>query len=358
MNTIILDRNENQYGPAPACYRALRESGLEQMSLYTRDFAEGRKSRLSARLSEDIGIPEQRVLLSYGSEEMLKQIVQCYLDGDKTMLLPKQSWWYYKALAKEVNAQQIEYTLHERNGTFEYDTDELIALYDLHMPRMILIASPNNPTGSSMPAAELERLIAHCQSSIILLDQAYYGFTHAADVPATRLLALNKNLVILRTFSKYYALAGMRIGYTCIGENLTDLITYSARYLGYNQVSERVALAALDSADYYARITRLMHEDMQRYVRDLGAVPGFVPFRSDANFILVRYPAPWKAALQAGLRRRDIVIKFLDDPGLQDCVRITLGTREQNAHVITAMREIAYELRVPVPAAAYQQASL
>ncbi len=79
MDTLLLDRNENQYGPAPACYKVLREANLEQLSLYSRAYAAGKKSDLSERLSRDLGIPERNVLLSYGSEDMLKQVVHCYL---------------------------------------------------------------------------------------------------------------------------------------------------------------------------------------------------------------------------------------------------------------------------------------
>ena len=118
MSEIVLDRNENQYGPAPECYEALRQANLEQLSLYSREFEHGRKSELSDTLARQIGIPEERLLLSYGSEEMLKQVVHCYLHKDETLLLPKQSWWYYKKVASEVFGKEIEYSLVERDGRF------------------------------------------------------------------------------------------------------------------------------------------------------------------------------------------------------------------------------------------------
>ena len=92
MSQILLDRNENQYGPAPACYQVLQEANLEQLSLYSRAYTAGRKSDLSERLSAELGLPESRVLLSYGSEDMLKQVVHCYLHEGETILLPHQSW--------------------------------------------------------------------------------------------------------------------------------------------------------------------------------------------------------------------------------------------------------------------------
>lgn len=359
MNTIILDRNENQYGPAPECYEALRKANLEQLSLYSREFAQGRKSELSDRLARNIGIPEERLLLSYGSEEMLKQVVHCYLHRDDILLLPRQSWWYYKKVASEVFGKEVEYSLVERNGRFEYDVRQICDLYDKHHPQVILIASPNNPTGSSISNTDLTTVVNHCSSSVIVLDEAYYGFTSESNDHLKELLDAHERLVIMRTFSKYYALAGLRIGYACVSDNMKQLITFSARYLGFNQLSEKIALAALDAPEYYRSITQKMRADKEMYSNGFAHLPGFTAFPSDANFILVRYPVQMKHTLDEGLRKRGIIVKFLNDPGLEDCMRITIGTREQNAAVMAAFREIVADTagagRAFVQAAASKQ---
>lgn len=341
MGQIILDRNENQYGPAPACYRVLQEANLEQLSLYSRDFAKGRKSELSQRIADEVGIPEERVLLSYGSEDMLKQVVHCYLHEGERLLLPQQSWWYYKKIAKEVRGNHVEYPLYERGNRFEFDADDIIRLYTLHKPHLILIASPNNPTGSTMKRGDLARLIDACSSSIIVLDQAYFGFEDSSNDQLKELLDAHPRLVVLRTFSKYYALAGLRIGYTCVGAELTHLIEFSARYLGYNQLTEKIALAALTDKPYYARIAQYMREDKALYIAELNKLEGFKAFESDANFMLVRFPVEFKKELQTGLKERGVIVKFLDDPGVSDCIRITIGTRDQNLAVIDAFKEVA-----------------
>lgn len=341
MNQIVLDRNENQYGPAPLCYEALRKANLEQLSLYSREFAAGRKSELSSRLAGDVGIPEERLLLSYGSEEMLKQVVHCYLHKDETLLLPKQSWWYYKKVASEVFGKEVEYSLAERNGRFEYDVQEICNLYDRHHPQLVLIASPNNPTGSTISKEDLAAVVNHCTSSVIVLDEAYFGFTSESNDHLKDLLDAHQRLVIMRTFSKYYALAGLRIGYACVGEDLKQLVSFSARYLGYNQLSEKIALAALDSQEYYRAITLKMRADKETFHKGFSELRGFTPFPSDANFILVRYPVAMKQSLDDSLKRRNVVVKFLSDPGLEDCMRITIGTQEQNACVMSAFNEIA-----------------
>lgn len=341
MTRIFLDRNENQYGPAPGCYAALREANLDLLSLYSRAYARGKKSDLSERLSADLQIPEESILLSYGSEDMLKQVVHCYLHRGEVILLPSQSWWYYKSVAKEVFGTEVQYAVRERDGRFEHDTDQILSLYDQHQPKVILIASPNNPTGNVMPIEAVHRILEHCTGSVIVLDEAYYGFGGKQNGHLQKLLALHGRVVVLRTFSKYYALAGLRIGYALAGKDLQQLVTFSARYLGYNQLSERIALAALDDPEYYASMARSMREDTLRYVDELQRIRGFFPFPSEANFLLVRYPRNVKAPLKAGLEERGVIVKFLDDPGLEDCIRITIGTKEQNAYVIDAFKDVA-----------------
>jgi histidinol-phosphate aminotransferase len=347
VNSLFLDRNENQYGPAPQCFEVLAQAQLAQLSLYSRMYTQGKKSELSNRLSHDIGIPEERVLLSYGSEDMLKQVVHCYLRKGETILLPRQSWWYYKSVAAEVFGTPVEYSLHESDDRFVYDVDEMISFYDRSKPQVILIASPNNPTGNAMTLSDLTALIQHCTNAVIVLDEAYGGFSGVSDDHIKDLLEHHERLVILRTFSKYYALAGLRIGYACAGSDLKQLVSFSARYLGYNQLTEKIALAALDAPDYYHRIAQQIREDSAAYYALFSAVPGFKPFRTEANFILVRFPVAIKRELQAGLKARGVIVKFLDDPGLDDCVRVTTGTRDQNARVMGAFRDIVSSLGIP-----------
>lgn len=339
--TVYLDRNENHYGPAPACLAVLRSVGRDHINLYSRDYVHGRKSELSLRLSRDSAVPEERVLLSYGSEDMIKQVTHCYLKKGELMLIPQYSWWYYKALASETGGKSVEYAMRDTGTEFIYDTEDLLRLSAKHKPAIILIASPNNPTGNSLPLDDLKAILAHCKDAVIVLDQAYDGFAgdSALDIPA--LLRTHPRLVIVRTFSKYYALAGLRIGYAFAGEGLGELMRFSARYLGYNRLTERVALAALDERSYYQQITQQMREDRDRYMKELSKLEGFTPYRSDANFVLVRFPARFRSILRDGLERRGVIVKFLEDPGLADCMRITIGTRAQNAIALEAIKEIA-----------------
>jgi histidinol-phosphate aminotransferase len=334
MEPLTLDRNENLYGPAPACLDALRGTGVEELSLYTRNFLHGTKSALSERLAADTGIPERQILLGNGSEDLLKQAVHCYLRPGAKLLLPEHSWWYYSSVAAEVDGISVRYPLRDAGDRYAYDVQPIIDLYDQHGPGVILIASPNNPTGNSIPAETLEEVARRCADAVIVLDEAYFGFAGAGHERIVEFVAMHPRVIVLRTFSKFFALAGLRIGYAFVGKGLDRLVTYSARYLGFNRVSESIALAALDSTAYYGTMARQMETDREEYYRTLAGVPGLTCYRSDANFVLVRYHPGIRKELEAALTSRGILVKFLNEPGLQDCLRVTLGTQEQNARVL------------------------
>lgn len=341
---LLLDRNENLYGPAPKCFEALRNITLNELSIYSRDFSRGVKSKLSERLSAELGIPEPQVLLSEGSEDMLKQAVHCYLGPGEKILCPDQSWWYYRSVAAEVGGETITYNLKEAEKSFFYDVDEIIGLYQKASPRVVLIASPNNPTGNSFQDEDLQRLTEAFRESIVILDEAYWGFADDTNEHIAGLLGRYRNLLILRTFSKFYALAGARIGFAAAGTSLSRLTKFSSRYLGYNRISEELALAALDSPDYYRQINRGMKTDRQRWYEFFDGLQGWTCYRSDANFVLVRYPEALKEPLQKFLAGNSVSVKFFSETGFTDCIRITLGTTDQNHRLLSLFRAFAHNM--------------
>lgn len=332
---IYLDRNENNYGPAPACFEALRKADLTTISWYDRSYVKGIKGVLSSRLARDFGVPEERILLGYGAETILKQIVQCYLGKGLKLMVPAYSWWYYKLIASEVGGISIEYPLVMGDDQFHYDLRGMRELYVRESPAMVFISSPNNPTGNSLPIPDLKEILAEFRNSIVVLDEAYKYGNDTAYVKD--LVEANPNLLVARTFSKYYALAGMRIGFAIMGANLTALSKFANRYLGFNRLAEDVATAALDSPEYYAGVAQKMRADMEQYYTALAKLPGVRVFRSDANFILAEIPKKHVEPMQKYMKDRGLIIKFMNEPLLNSHVRITIGTQEENRMVIDAM---------------------
>jgi histidinol-phosphate aminotransferase len=340
---IFLDRNENQYGPAPACYRVLRRSNKSTLKDYSRDFTRGVISILSERLAKDYGIDEKKILIGYGSEDILKESVQCYINKGDKIMIPSYSWWYYKKIADEAEGVNIQYPIVEGEDTFSYDVEGMLKIYEEQKPKLVLISSPNNPTGNRLEIDQLHYVLGKIKDSVVVLDEAYSMFDSKYNTNPVELIQKYPNVIIIRTFSKYYGLAGIRTGYAFLGANHERLSLLSARYLGFNRLSEKLAIAALDSPEYYIRIRNKMSADREMLFKELNKFPGFRAYRSYANFMLVKIPGEIKDSLKKYLTEKDIIVKFMNEDGLDRHIRITLGTHLQNRRLIMLIKSFMKE---------------
>lgn len=338
-----LDRNESQYGPSPKCYEFLKNVTIEDLSWYSRDFSRGVKSKISERIAKDFGIKENQIILSYGSEDILKQLIHRYVQRGDKVLIPKEAWWYYKKVAYEVGGFNVEYPMTKGKldgvDSFLYDVEKMVSIYERERPRVVIIASPNNPTGNRISKEDLGKFLDACRGAIVMIDEAYWGFGSTDNSYVKPYLDEFPNLIICRTFSKYYALAGSRIGFSFAGNNLEELKDYTTRYLGYNLISEKLALIALDDSEYYEKVTKKMQEDKEMFYKEFSALEGFKPYKSFSNFVLVDMPLNTRKELDKFLKERNLLIKFLDEEAFKTESRITLGTKEQNSYLIESIKE-------------------
>lgn len=341
--TIYLDRNENQYGPSPTCFQVLQDSNSDTLNIYSRDYSRGVKSILSERLAHDFGTTEDKILLSYGSEDLLKQAVQCYINKGDKILIPSCSWWYYKKIAEEAEGLNIQYPILEGDHTFYYDIEQMIEIYNREKPKLVLISSPNNPTGNRLETNQLKDVLERMSDTLVILDEAYLLFDETYKSDPVELVNKHPNLIIIRTFSKYYALAGIRTGFAFLGDNHARFKLLNARYLGFNRLSEKIAIAALDSPEYYSSIGRKMADDKQMFYNELNKLPGFHAYISYANFILVKIPPEVKAPLNKYLTERNMIVKFMNEDGLNNHIRITIGTHSQNSLLLKLVQTFMHK---------------
>ncbi len=342
-----LDRNEFNYAPSLEVLDAFKKFDINKLCFYTRIYDKGKKSILSVFLSELYDIDEKQVLLGYGGEDILKQAIHCFLtqeDNNKTMLVPKFSWWYYKSIADEVNGCSLQYPLYEDGDTYKYDFGAILRMIAEKHPKILLLASPNNPTGNGLTPEALEELMKNIPFEVIVvIDEAYASFVSTDTTYIKKMVMTYPNIIIVRTLSKFYGLPGLRMGFGFMSKELEKFSCYSNKYLGYNRFSEEIAIAALRSDAHYRNISRLMNEARFRYEREIGILPGFKVYQSIANFILVKYPIELKAKLQKAFIEKNYKVKFMDEPDINTHLRITLGRSEQNDTVINIIKKIAVE---------------
>jgi histidinol-phosphate aminotransferase len=332
---IIMDRNENNYGPSPKCHEVMRNMTMEYFSTYSRDYPR----RIKSRIAEQYGVDPQSVVVGYGAEDLLKQIVHWAVKPSSTIALPDMSWWYYKQIVGEVGATPAEYHMKEMADAWDFDDAEIFSILK-KKPRLFIIASPSNPTGNFLTVDRLKSYLEHKDpSTVFVLDEAYWGFG-AQSFPEKE-VADYGNFILLRTLSKYYALAGLRIGFAFIGKGLEGFATFKSVYLGFNRTSEEMLFGAFDAESnaYYREKAAMIMEDGRMFFDELRAM-GFKPYRTCANFILAKLPAEDYALLKEKLPLRGIVIRFLSDTAFQNCIRISIGTREQNHLLVEIMKDL------------------
>ncbi len=338
-----LDRNEFNFAPAPEIENVIKNFDVNKLCFYTRIFSEGKKSIFSEYLSSLYGVNEAQVLIGYGGEDILKQVVHFFLteeDGNKTMLIPEYSWWYYRSIADEVRGQSVMYPMYEDGDTFRYDIEALKDVVSKEQPKIILLASPNNPTGNMLTAEEIEYILSFVpKSSIVLVDESYASYVVTDNSYVKRLIEAYPNVIITRTLSKFYGLPGLRLGFGFMSASLERFTNYSTKFLGYNRLSEEIGIAVLKAEDYYRRIAESMNADRRMYEEELRAIPGFKVYKSNANFILIKYPLELKGVLQEALGQTNYRIKFMDEPLLHSHIRITIGTPAQNRAVVETIKK-------------------
>ena len=345
----FLDRNEFNFEPSQKVKDAVKNFDPKELCFYTRIYDQGKKSVVSVKLSEIYGVLEEQVLLGYGGEEILKSTVHYYLKKgeNRTILIPQFSWWYYSSIAEEVEGKTEMYPLYELDDTFAYHVDEVIEYTNRICPRLLLLASPNNPTGNSLSSEEIGRIMENIpEETMVLVDEAYASFITSDIDYIAPLVNKYKNLIISRTLSKFYGLPGLRMGFGFMGAGHQKFLKYANKYLGYNRFSEAVALAALDSDEHYRKVADQMEWGRQLYKKELGSLPGFKVYKSVANFILIKYPIAMKEPLQKAMAEEQYKIKFMGDPGLESCLRITLGRPEQTQVVCDIIKKVFQDAKL------------
>jgi histidinol-phosphate aminotransferase len=344
-----LDRNEFNFKPSQLVVDTIKNFDLSKFAFYTRIYDQGKKSIFSVFLSEQFQVDEQQVLLGYGAEDLLKKAVHFFLTeegSNRIMMIPKFSWWYYANIAAEVNGKTLQYNVIETDDTFKYDFDSLERQVNEVRPKILLVATPNNPTGNGLTPTELEHLCDIVpKETVILVDEAYASYVTSDTLYIKHLVETRSNIVFCRTLSKFYGLPGLRLGFGFIGkgDEMERFAKYANMYLGYDRLSEEVGIAALKSSDHYREIARVMQEARDMYTKEIGKLKGFKVYKSVANFILIKYPIHLKEMLQQAFADEDYKVKFMNEPDLNTHMRITLGRAEQNRTICDTILRIAHQ---------------
>lgn len=279
-----LHYNENLYGPSPKCLETLKDLVITDLYQYE----SGAHDDLTEALAEELGIPAENIFLNNGSAENIKSVINMITaTGNKRIVLPDPGWSYYYGLADYKFCDTKLYHIREGKDKCYHDMEELRRLLEEHKPALAIITSPAMPTGNLADPAKVEELIHDFPQTIFLMDEAYLGF---AEYPfdAARMISEYDNIVFSRTFSKYYGLANLRIGYAFCSTALRRVLWLDNPLHRLPHINKRMAIAALKDKEYYDDITSRTIDSREQFIKDLNSVPDVLAYRSDANFVYVK----------------------------------------------------------------------
>jgi histidinol-phosphate aminotransferase len=325
---IKLDANENPYPPPPAVMNSLAELCRElQLNRYPDPGAD----RLREALAEKLDWEKDGLLLGNGSDELIGIICTACGHGSAKMLVPVPTFVMYRIIGSVGGWEVDEVPLDE---DFELDGGEIVKRLRRDKPRLVVIASPNNPTGNSFDEKVVLEIIEEAPG-IVVLDEAYYDFSGKTFLGQ---LKTHPNLLILRTLSKV-GLAALRVG-MLLG-NPSAISELNKVRLPYNvsAFSQGAALAVLENGDFLDEEIRTIVGERKRLVEEMRGLEGIRTFSSDANFILFRSLRERSGDIFTRIREGGVLIRDLGGPGpLENCLRVTVGTPEENSAFLGVLR--------------------
>ena len=321
---IKLDANENPYGPSRRVYEALADE------TYYHIYPDPDSSSLRQALSQYIGVEASHIVAGHGADELIDLIIRLFIaHGDAVVNCPPTFGMY--RFDTELNGGSIIDI--ERKEDFSLDTESVVDLAANNRNiKLIFITSPNNPDGGILDDACLQQLLQ--LPLIVVLDEAYIEF--AGGSRANWVLEY-ENLIVLRTFSKWAGLAGLRVGYGIFPHWILSHLLKIKQPYNVNVAGGTAALASLsDVSQLQENVGKIVAERGRLYTA-LQAFDFLEPYPSEANFILSRVIGRNAAELKSTLAERGILIRYFDTPGLRNHVRISVGTPSQTSILLEAL---------------------
>jgi histidinol-phosphate aminotransferase len=329
---IKLDANENPYGPSPLVAQALAEAP------YLHIYPDPESRELRAALAEYTGVAADYLLAGLGADELIDLVMRLFINpGDSLVNCPPTFGIY--AFDASVNGARVMSV--SRRADFSIDIEQVEALYAAlpdqgQPPKLIFVTSPNNPDGSLLPDHDLKRLLA--LPAIIILDEAYIEFASVAS--RIQWVTRYPNLVVLRTFSKWAGLAGLRVGYGAFPPAMIEHLWKIKQPYNVPVTAQLAATISLvDRGRLLKQVAQLIAQ-RDSFYEALAQFTWLTAYPSQANFILCRVHGRSAAEIKQQLADQGILVRYYNSPGLMDCLRFSIGTPVQMARLVGALQQL------------------
>lgn len=323
---LRLDFNENTVGCSPRVTEFLQQGfSAAQLPSYP-EYAAAR-----TELAAFFGVAEEALVLTNGTDEAIQLVVNTYLDDNQECLLMRPSYAMYRFYAEVAGAEVYE--LDFNPDTLAFPLEQMLETISRNT-RLVMLANPNNPTGGGITRNAIERILDRATHAMVLIDEAYFEFSGVTALP---LIEDYPHLLVTRTFSKVYGLAGLRVGCLFTQPANADFLRKGQSPYSVNAIGAAAARVAIQDQEF---VTRYVTEVLAaRELTEVGLDKLHLPyFASDGNFLLIQFGDRAQKVVE-GLRAKGILVRDRSHE-IPGTVRVTIGTREQMARFLTSLREV------------------
>ncbi len=329
---IKLDANENPYGPAPAVREAL--AGYPFLHIYP----DPEQQALRAALAEYTGQPAANILAGQGADELIDLLSRIFLGRGDAIIDCPPTFGMYSFDAGLAGARVIRVP---RAADFGVDLEGIVdAARRAPHAKLLFLTSPNNPDGNLLSPGTLAKLLE--LPLIVILDEAYVEFA-GPDCSLAGWVRRHTNLIVLRTFSKWAGLAGLRLGYGIFPDWLMPALWRAKQPYNVNVAATVAGLVSLAQRQEIEPAVEALRRERVRLQRELAAIPYLEPYPSRANFVLCRVIGRDAGQLKAALAREGILVRYFAKPGLENCIRVSAGRPEHTDALLGALRRLEGE---------------
>jgi histidinol-phosphate aminotransferase len=323
---IKLNTNENPYPPSPKVYSALRKAINPSLRLYPEPLS----VNLRMTAADVYGVDPSNIIVGNGSDELLSILLRCFVNPQDRVAFPAPTYSLYDTLIEIQNGVAVRVDFPP-----DFSLPESLAEQNA---AVTFLCNPNAPSGTLISLAEIDRL-ARGVSGILVVDEAYVDFAESEGASSLPLIRQLPNLVVLRTFSKSFSLAGMRIGLGFASEEIISGVMKVKDSYNMNRLSMTAATAALKDMPWMNRNVRRIQRARKKLTSALKRL-GYRVYPSHANFIMARKTGQDLKGVYEELKRRKILVRYFDAAGLRDCLRITVGTPQEVQALLKEMAAI------------------
>ena len=315
--------NENLFGASPKCLEVFHNAKMEDLCLY--DLT--REDELALEVSKMLDLPTDNIFVHSGSSDVIKTIMTLVLNKDDTVLISAPAWNYYKSVVELHFAKAAYYEIKPGKDSYEFDVKGLLSKARETNPRIIVITTPHNPTGAVMSQTDVEKIVKQNPSSLVIIDEAYLGFS-SEKIDAKHLLNSYNNVVFCRTFSKLYGLAGVRIGYGLCAPMAKQVFKLDLNPFRVSNLGRKAAVAALQDKAYYDNLTKTTAQIRDNFIAQMNTLANVKAFKSAANFVFIHFDNSIDTQkLKDYLAQNGILVRLWTENG-QLAMRVTVAPKE------------------------------